>query len=148
MICKRKLDADLVYLITSESFWDIKTTRSRVMISCDDPGVPGDQAKGICEDFIKLHVDFFVDEIQKRLTPEADEFEEGLVPTDICIQAGACEESGHTLNQMISQQDKKDKAIEAAASEEGEWKVHNEKLQRAREKRDSAASHDSDDSEL
>merc|ERR1712113_75158 len=70
-------------------------------------------------------------EISLRWTEDSEEFEEDIVPLEFCSKVGICKEGHKTINEMISQSDKKEKDLKWEKEEKDKVAKRKKKRQRS-----------------
>merc|ERR1712217_586053 len=77
-------------------------------------------------------------EITLRWTEDSEEFEEDIVPTEFCAKVGICKEGHKSINEMISQSDRREKDLK--------WeKEQKEKSAKSKKKKVKSFSDDGDE---
>mmetsp|Transcript_96359 Transcript_96359/g.272534 ORF Transcript_96359/g.272534 Transcript_96359/m.272534 type:complete len:178 (-) Transcript_96359:149-682(-) len=117
------LSKDVKYLVESESMWESSDLNSRIMVSCSDPALPSGAMQEACGYFVGDYRKIIARDVALRWDEDSEEFEEDIVPREFCLKIGACKEGHKSISEMISQSDRKDKALK----EEKEEKDRNAK---------------------
>uniref|UniRef100_A0A0G4G9V2 Saposin B-type domain-containing protein n=1 Tax=Chromera velia CCMP2878 TaxID=1169474 RepID=A0A0G4G9V2_9ALVE len=88
-----ELKRDVAFLVEHHLFWDEETTETRVAYSCLDPTIPLNQARAVCMHLMREAGYRIISEMRKRFLPDSEEYEETLVPLELCETLGACKEA-------------------------------------------------------
>merc|ERR1719221_1260295 len=112
-----ELSKDVKYLVESDKMWKPQDLKERIQVSCLDPSMPTGAFKDACSMTMLDYHESMAREIALRWTEDADEFEEDIVPTEFCQKVGICKEGQKTINQMISESDRREKDLAAEKQE-------------------------------
>merc|ERR1719231_184639 len=66
-------------------------------------------------------------EVELRWTEEDEAFEEDIVPKEFCGKIGVCRDGQKTMNEIVSDSDRKEKDIKEDQEFNARWKKHKKK---------------------
>eukprot|EP00929_Paragymnodinium_shiwhaense_P120704 TRINITY_DN92729_c0_g1_i1.p1 TRINITY_DN92729_c0_g1~~TRINITY_DN92729_c0_g1_i1.p1 ORF type:complete len:199 (+),score=51.87 TRINITY_DN92729_c0_g1_i1:63-659(+) len=107
----QELGKDVKYLVESDKMWKPKDLSERIALSCGDPMLASGAMKEACGFLVSDFQKRMEHEIALRWTEESEKFEEDIVPREVCTDIGACNNGHKTLNEMIGESDRKEKAL-------------------------------------
>merc|ERR1719384_672781 len=106
-----QLSLDVGYLVQSEKMWKPKDLRERIQISCSDPTLPDGAMKEACAAMMAKYHEAIARDITLRWMEDSDEFEEDIEPKSFCQKLGVCKGTEKSINEMMEESDRKQKAI-------------------------------------
>eukprot|EP00811_Abedinium_folium_P005307 NODE_14889_length_1079_cov_5.679622.p1 GENE.NODE_14889_length_1079_cov_5.679622~~NODE_14889_length_1079_cov_5.679622.p1 ORF type:complete len:255 (-),score=52.89 NODE_14889_length_1079_cov_5.679622:211-975(-) len=135
-IIAAELSKDVKYLVESDKMWRPKDLNERVEISCLDPSIASGAMRNACSYMLSDYRTVIAREVALRWSEDSDEFEEDIVPAELCEKMGACREGHKMISEMIAASDTKEKALkdaraEKASKEEKAERKSAEKAQKA-----------------
>mmetsp|Transcript_52507 Transcript_52507/g.139814 ORF Transcript_52507/g.139814 Transcript_52507/m.139814 type:complete len:187 (-) Transcript_52507:6-566(-) len=119
-VCKTtsiSLSKDVKFLLETERVWRPKDLQERIMVSCQDPQVGSGALMDACGYFLLDYHKVLEREVMSRLDEESEDFEVDIVPSKICTAMGVCHDSHVTIDQMMSNSDRKKKDLDEEREE-------------------------------
>lgn len=111
------LGKDVGFLIETGKMWKSEDLNARIAMSCMDPNLVQGAMQESCSDMIDEYSKVIAKDVALRWDEDAEEFEEDIVPTEFCAKAGICKEGHKSINQMLSDGERKDKLMKEEKAE-------------------------------
>eukprot|EP00434_Breviolum_minutum_P016107 symbB.v1.2.014196.t1/scaffold981.1/size258483/7 len=117
-IVMEKLAKDVRYLSEVQKVWPESVLDERLAMSCNDPLHPSGSGTEACQLFIQDNAKLIKLEANARWDENSEEFEEDINVMEFCTEkAKICGENEKGLNHMISEANRKEKALKEEKAE-------------------------------